>query len=294
MPSIQLKTAVPGPKSREIFAARERQVSSGPFHITPVVAAQAEGSVITDVDGNQLLDFAAGIGVANLGHREPSVVAAIRGQLDRFIHTSINVVAYEGYVRVAERLNARMPGPGPAKTFLANSGAEAVENAVKFARAFTRRQGVIAFTHAYHGRTFMALALTSKAHPYKSGFAPFPAEVYRAEFPDFYRWPGVEEPPPACPGDAAACGLARCLCREAFAAFAEWVGNRQGDSEEITGDSAALFRWLAAPSAATDFQRIIGLMGRMEYKRRQTCPGTKVSKVAFGIGRRIPIVERWS
>lgn len=243
MPSIQLKTAVPGPKSREIFAARERQVSNGPFHITPVVAAEAEGSVITDVDGNQLLDFAAGIGVANLGHREPSVVAAIRGQLDRFIHTSINVVAYEGYVRVAERLNARMPGPGPTKTFLANSGAEAVENAVKFARAFTGRQGVIAFTHAYHGRTFMALALTSKAHPYKSGFAPFPAEVYRADFPDFYRWPGGEEEPPACPGDAAACGLARCLCREAFAAFAEMARVEIGEQnvaaviiEPVTGE----------------------------------------------------------
>ncbi len=243
MASIHLKTTVPGPKSREIFAARAKHVSNGPFHITPVVASCAEGSVITDVDGNRLLDFAAGIGVANLGHREPSVIEAIRTQLDRFMHTSFNCVAYEGYVRVAERLNARMPGPGPHKTFLANSGSEAVENAVKFARAYTGRQAVIAFTHGYHGRTYMALALTAKAHPYKSGFAPFPAEVYRAEFPDFYRWPGVGEVAPSCPGTAAACGLDRCLCREAFAAFVETAKVAVGEKnvaaviiEPVTGE----------------------------------------------------------
>lgn len=243
MGSIHLQTAVPGPQSQQIFAARAAQVSTGPFHITPVVAAHAEGSVITDVDGNRLLDFAAGIGVVNLGHAEPSVVAAIRDQLDRFVHTSFNCVAYEGYVRVAERLNARMPGPGPHKTFLANSGSEAVENAIKFARAFTGRQAVIAFTNAYHGRTYMALALTAKAHPYKSGFAPFPAEVYRAAFPDFYRWPGVGDTAPNCPGHTAPCGLDRCLCREAFEAFKETATVAIGEKnvaaviiEPVTGE----------------------------------------------------------
>jgi 4-aminobutyrate aminotransferase/(S)-3-amino-2-methylpropionate transaminase len=243
MGSIHLKTAVPGPKSRAIFAARAAHVSTGPFHITPVVAAHAEGSVITDVDGNQLLDFAAGIGVVNLGHAEPSVIAAIRDQLDRFVHTSFNCVAYEAYVRVAERLNARMPGLGPHKTFLANSGAEAVENAVKFARAFTGRQAVIAFTHAYHGRTFMAMALTAKAHPYKSGFAPFPSEVYRAPFPDFYRWPGVDDVVPACPCPGGPCTLERCLCREAFDAFTETARVAVGEKnvaaviiEPVTGE----------------------------------------------------------
>ena len=175
MGSIQLKTAVPGPRSRAIFAERIRHVAPGPFHTTPIVAEKAEGATITDVDGNTYLDFACGIGVANLGHGEPSVVAAVKAQADKFFHTSINVVAYEGYVEVAKRLNARAPGDFAKKTFLASSGAEAVENAIKFARAYTKRQAVICFEHAFHGRTYMAMALTGKANPYKSGFGPFPA-----------------------------------------------------------------------------------------------------------------------
>ena len=231
MASIHLQTDIPGPRSLALFAERQQQVAPGPFHTTPIVAAHAEGEVITDVDGNRFLDFASGIGVTNLGHRDPAVMAAIAKQAEQFVHTSINVVAYEGYIRLAERLNGMLPEAGPCKTFLANSGAEAVENAVKFARAATGRQAVIAFEHGYHGRTYMAMALTAKAHPYKSGFAPFPAEVYRAAYPDFYRWPGVGGDPGACPGECdGACPLTRCLCREAFAAFAEMARAQIGES----------------------------------------------------------------
>ena len=144
MASIHLQTDIPGPRSLALFAERQQQVAPGPFHTTPIVAAHAEGEVITDVDGNRFLDFASGIGVTNLGHRDPAVMAAIAKQAEQFVHTSINVVAYEGYIRLAERLNGMLPEAGPCKTFLANSGAEAVENAVKFARAATGRQAVIA------------------------------------------------------------------------------------------------------------------------------------------------------
>ena len=130
MPSIDLVCPVPGPRSRAVFAERVKQVAPGPFHTTPIVAERAAGATITDVDGNTFLDFACGIGVANLGHSEPSVVAAAKAQADKFFHTSINVVAYEGYVDVARRLNERAPGDFAKKTFLANSGAEAVENAI--------------------------------------------------------------------------------------------------------------------------------------------------------------------
>jgi 4-aminobutyrate aminotransferase/(S)-3-amino-2-methylpropionate transaminase len=242
MGTIALTTPVPGPRSLAIFEERRRHVAPGPFHTTPIVAAAADGATITDVDGNRFLDFACGIGVTNLGHGEPSVTAAVKAQADKFLHTSINVVAYEGYVRVAEALNARAPGDFPKKAFLANSGAEAVENAIKFARSFTKRQAVICFEHAFHGRTYMAMALTGKANPYKSGFGPFPSEIYRAPFPDFYRWPGVGAESPVCPG-AAPCALPRCLCREAFTAFEEMARADIGETnvaaviiEPVTGE----------------------------------------------------------
>ena len=232
MSSIHLQTEIPGPRSRELFEVRQQHVALGPFHTTPIVADHAEGAVITDVDGNRLLDFSSGIGVTNLGHRDATVMEAISKQAEQFVHTSMNVVAYEGYIRVAEQLNTLLPDAGPCKTFLANSGAEAVENAIKFARAFTKRQAVIAFEHGYHGRTYMAMALTGKAHPYKSGFAPFPAEVYRAPFPDFYRWPGVSGNPEShsscCPQDSNSSD--RDLCREAFHAFTELAYGEIGES----------------------------------------------------------------
>jgi 4-aminobutyrate aminotransferase/(S)-3-amino-2-methylpropionate transaminase len=143
--------------------------------------------MLEDVDGNRYIDFAGGIGCLNVGHRAPEVVGALRAQLDRFLHTSVQVTAYESYIRVAERMNAATPGKFAKKTILLNSGAEAVENAVKIARAHTGRAGIIAFEDGFHGRTMMGLALTSKTHPYKAGFGPFPAEVYRIPYAYCYR-----------------------------------------------------------------------------------------------------------
>jgi 4-aminobutyrate aminotransferase/(S)-3-amino-2-methylpropionate transaminase len=147
----------------------------------------AEGAVVTDADGNRLIDFGGGIGVVNTGHRHPSVVSAVTDQLDRFAHVCFPVSIYEPYVELAERLNRITPGGHPKRTFFLNSGAEAVENAVKVARSFTGRQAVVCFEHGFHGRTYLALALTSKVMPYKKGFGPFAPEVYRIPFPYCYR-----------------------------------------------------------------------------------------------------------
>ncbi|MDX6769976.1 MAG: 4-aminobutyrate--2-oxoglutarate transaminase [Elusimicrobiota bacterium] len=185
--SIVLKTELPGPKSRALMARREKAVARGPYHSTPVFAASASGALIVDADGNRLIDLGAGIGVANVGHAEPSVVKAVQAQAAKAMHLSFNVTPYENYVEVCEALNRLAPGKSPKKSFLANSGAEAVENAVKIARAHTGRQGVICFEHAFHGRTYLAMTLTYKSKPYKYGFAPLNPEVYRAPFPYPYR-----------------------------------------------------------------------------------------------------------
>jgi len=166
---------------------RNAAVVQGAYHATPIFVDKAEGAVIEDVDGNRMIDFAGGIGCLNTGHRAPAVIEAVRRQLDRFLHTSFNVLPYESYVAVCERLNSIVPGKGPKKTLLVNSGAEATENAVKIARAYTRRPAIIAFEDAFHGRTYMAMAMTSKTHPYKAGFEPFPAEVYRIPYAYCYR-----------------------------------------------------------------------------------------------------------
>jgi 4-aminobutyrate aminotransferase/(S)-3-amino-2-methylpropionate transaminase len=187
MASIQLRTPIPGPRSKELMQRRNAAVAQGAVHVTPIFIERAEGAVIEDVDGNRMIDFAGGIGCLNTGHRPASVVEAIRKQLDRFLHTSFNVLPYESYVRLSERLNAIAPGPGPKKTILVSTGAEAVENAIKIARAYTKRPAVIAFEDAFHGRTYMALALTSKTHPYKAGFEPFPGDVYRVPYAYCYR-----------------------------------------------------------------------------------------------------------
>src|ERR1700682_4305650 len=187
MATIQLRTAVPGPKSQALADRRLRDVPRGLAHGTPVYVAKAENAVLEDVDGNRYIDFAGGIGCNNVGHRRPSVLAAIREQLDRFLHTCVQVTPYESYVRLAERMNEVTPGRFPKKTLFVNSGAEAVENAVKIARAHTGRSGIIAFEDAFHGRTMMALALTSKTHPYKAGFSPFPGDVYRIPYAYCYR-----------------------------------------------------------------------------------------------------------
>ena len=166
---------------------RDAAVVRAAYHATPVFVAKAEGAVIEDVDGNRLIDFAGGIGCLNTGHRAPAVIDAVRRQLDRFLHTSFNVLPYESYVAVCERLNAIAPGKGQKKTLLVNTGAEATENAVKIARAYTRRPAIIAFEDAFHGRTYMAMAMTSKTHPYKAGFEPFPTEIYRIPYAYCYR-----------------------------------------------------------------------------------------------------------
>jgi 4-aminobutyrate aminotransferase/(S)-3-amino-2-methylpropionate transaminase len=187
MPTIQLRTAIPGPKSQALMRRRNAAVPQGVFHATPIFIAKAEGAVIEDVDGNQLIDFAGGIGCLNTGHRAPAVIAAIRRQLDRFLHTSFNVLPYESYVTLAERLNALAPGKFPKKTILLNTGAEAVENAIKIARFYTKRPAIISFEDAFHGRTYMAMAVTSKTHPYKAGFEPFPSDTYRIPYAYCYR-----------------------------------------------------------------------------------------------------------
>src|SRR5882762_2990476 len=165
MATIQLRTPIPGPRSRALMKRRNAAVVQGAYHATPIFVSRAEGAIVEDVDGNRLIDFAGGIGCLNTGHRAPSVVDAIRRQLDRFLHTSFNVLPYESYVALAERLNAITPGKFAKKTVLVNTGAEAVENAVKIARAYTRRPATISFEDAFHGRTYMAMALTSKTHP---------------------------------------------------------------------------------------------------------------------------------
>jgi 4-aminobutyrate aminotransferase/(S)-3-amino-2-methylpropionate transaminase len=185
--TIQLKTDIPGPRSRAIVERSDRVVAS-PLALTfPIVAESGRGVTLTDVDGNTFIDFAGGVGSLNVGHSHPDVVAAAQEQLDRFSHTDYTVVPYEVYVSLAERLAERVPISGPVKAGFFNAGTEAIENAVKFARAYTRRPAVIAFEGGFHGRTLMSLSLTSKTHPYKAGLGPFAPEVYRVPFPYAYR-----------------------------------------------------------------------------------------------------------
>jgi len=185
--SIRLKTALPGPRSLDLAARRAAAVPKGVGHSTPIYAASARGALLTDVDGNVLLDFAGGIGTLNVGHANSEVVRAAAAQLERFTHTCFSVAPYEGYVALAEKLNAIAPGHSPKKTLLANSGAEALENAVKIARHATGREAVVVFEHAFHGRTLLTMSMTSKVRPYKFGFGPFAPEVYRLPFPYEYR-----------------------------------------------------------------------------------------------------------
>jgi len=176
-------------RTEELLNRRRAAVPRGVFNVAPIFADSAEGVWLRDVDGTRYLDFAGGLGVLNVGHRHPRVLAALRAQLDRYLHTCFHVAMYEPYVALAERLNEITPGAFPKKTMLVNSGAEAVENAVKIARAATGRKAVIAFEHAFHGRTLLGLSLTSKVDPYKLAFGPFAPEVYRVPYPYPYRCP---------------------------------------------------------------------------------------------------------
>ncbi|HEX9123826.1 MAG TPA: 4-aminobutyrate--2-oxoglutarate transaminase [Actinomycetota bacterium] len=188
-------TEIPGPKSREWFERRAKAVANGVATIHPIVTARSSGAIIEDVDGNRLIDFATGIAVLNVGHTAPEVVAAAQRQLELETHTCFHVTANEPYIELAERLNALAPGDFEKRTMFANSGAEAVDNAVKIARHATGRPAVVAFDHAFHGRTYLAMSLTAKVMPYKQGFGPFVPEVYRLPFAYPYRCPtgGTEE-----------------------------------------------------------------------------------------------------
>jgi 4-aminobutyrate aminotransferase/(S)-3-amino-2-methylpropionate transaminase len=185
--AIRLRTEIPGPRSREIVARKERVIADPLALYLPIVAAEAQGSIVTDVDGNAYVDFTGGVGCLNVGHAHPHVVEAVQEQAAKFLHTDFTMVPYELYVTLAERLLAVAPFRGPAKAAFFNAGTEAVENAVKFARAYTRRPAVIAFEGGFHGRTLLSLTLTSKTHPYKAGLGPFAPEVYRVPFPNEYR-----------------------------------------------------------------------------------------------------------
>ncbi|MGW3568265.1 4-aminobutyrate--2-oxoglutarate transaminase [Streptomyces sp. NPDC000941] len=184
----RIVTAIPGPKSQELLARKTAAVASGVGTVMPVFAARAAGGVIEDVDGNSLIDFGSGIAVTSVGSSAEAVVRRATAQLADFTHTCFMVTPYEGYVQVCEELAALTPGDHPKKSALFNSGAEAVENAVKVARAYTKRQAVVVFDHGYHGRTNLTMALTAKNMPYKHGFGPFAPEVYRVPVAYPYRW----------------------------------------------------------------------------------------------------------
>lgn len=190
----RLVTELPGPKSVELMARKHAAISSAVGVMMPVFAASAGGGVVVDVDGNSLIDLGSGIAVTGVGNADTGVVTAVTNQAEQFIHTCFMITAYEGYLEVAERLNRLTPGDHDKRSVLFNSGAEAVENAIKIARSYTRKQAVVAFDHAYHGRTNLTMALTAKSMPYKSGFGPFASEVYRAPMSYPYRDAGVSGP----------------------------------------------------------------------------------------------------
>jgi 4-aminobutyrate aminotransferase / (S)-3-amino-2-methylpropionate transaminase / 5-aminovalerate transaminase len=185
----QVATALPGPGSQALQERRVKAVSHAVGTVLPVYIEEASGGILRDVDGNQLIDFGSGIAVTSVGNADPRVVARVQEQVAKFTHTCFMISAYEPYVEVCEQLNELTPGAGEKRSALFNSGAEAVENAIKVARYATGRQAVVAFDHAYHGRTNLTMALTAKSMPYKAGFAPFAGEIYRVPMAYPYRWP---------------------------------------------------------------------------------------------------------
>ncbi|WML40977.1 4-aminobutyrate--2-oxoglutarate transaminase [Neobacillus sp. OS1-2] len=191
---VKLQTEIPGPKSREIVERRNKFVPKGISNNCQSFVKKAQGAVVEDVDGNHYLDFAGAIGTLNVGHSHPKVVRALQEQASQFIHTGFNVMMYESYITLAERLCELAPGDFDKQAAFFNSGAEAVENAVKIARKYTGRQGIVSFTRGFHGRTLMTMTMTSKVKPYKFGFGPFAPEVYKAPYPYVYRRPdGMSE-----------------------------------------------------------------------------------------------------
>jgi 4-aminobutyrate aminotransferase / (S)-3-amino-2-methylpropionate transaminase / 5-aminovalerate transaminase len=194
-----LVTEIPGPKSRELLERRQRSVARGLSHVLPVFVSAAGGGVVLDVDGNSLIDFGSGIAVTSVGNSADLVVDRVTEQVAQFTHTCFMVAPYSGYVEVCEQLNSLTPGDHEKRSALFNSGAEAVENAVKIARHATGRDAVVVFDHAYHGRTNLTMAMTAKVMPYKEGFGPFAGEVYRVPMAYPFRWPGG---PAACAAEA--------------------------------------------------------------------------------------------
>jgi 4-aminobutyrate aminotransferase/(S)-3-amino-2-methylpropionate transaminase len=191
--AIELRTGIPGPRSKEILERKERVIADPLSIFLPVVIEHGEGATLTDVDGNTFIDFTGGVGCLNVGHANPRVTEAVQEQAAKFLHTDFTIVPYEVYVTLAERLVASAPISGPAKAAFFNAGTEAIENAIKFARAYTKRPAVIAFEGGFHGRTLLSLTLTSKTHPYKAGLGPFAPEVYRLPFAQDYRGPSARE-----------------------------------------------------------------------------------------------------
>src|SRR6266545_125495 len=190
--SIEIRTGIPGPRSLEILERKKRVVAEPLSVYLPLVIEEGRGATVTDVDGNTFVDFTGGVGCLSVGHSHPAVVAAAQEQLARFAHTDFTVVPYELYVTLAERLLAVTPISGETKAAFFNAGTEAIENAVKIARSYTKRPAVIVFEGAFHGRTLLAMTMTSKTHPYKAGLGPFAPEVYRVPFPHSYRGPDVD------------------------------------------------------------------------------------------------------
>jgi 4-aminobutyrate aminotransferase/(S)-3-amino-2-methylpropionate transaminase len=188
-----LNTAIPGPKSMELQQRKLASVSSGVSTGLPAYVESGAGGILRDVDGNQLIDFGSGIAVTTVGNGNQRIIDAVQRQIQDFTHTCFMVNPYEEYVAVCEELNARTPGDHEKRSALFNSGAEAVENAVKVARHFTGKDGIVAFDHAYHGRTNLTLAMTAKNMPYKHKFGPFASELYRVPMAYPYRWPGGPE-----------------------------------------------------------------------------------------------------
>ena len=187
--AIEIRTAIPGPRSQEIIERKERVIAAPLSLVHPIVVAEGRGATLTDVDGNTYIDFTGGVGCLNVGHSHPRLVEAAQEQLARFGHTDFTIVPYEVYVELAERMIELAPISGPAKAAFFNAGTEAVENSIKFARSHTERPAVIVFEGAFHGRTMLAMTMTSKTHPYKAGLGPFAPEVYRVPYPHSYRGP---------------------------------------------------------------------------------------------------------
>jgi 4-aminobutyrate aminotransferase/(S)-3-amino-2-methylpropionate transaminase len=187
--TIELRTAIPGPRSKAILERKDAVIADPLSIYLPVVIEEGRGATLTDVDGNTFIDFTGGVGCLNVGHSHPKLIEAAQEQLTRFSHTDFTVVPYEVYVTLAERLIAVSPFTGPAKAAFFNAGTEAVENAIKFARSYTKRPAVVVFEGAFHGRTLLSMTMTSKTHPYKAGLGPFAPEVYRIPFAQDYRGP---------------------------------------------------------------------------------------------------------